>query len=286
VLAVARFVFRRDAALRFASVMAAIAYLGSLGPTLRVTRSSTGIPLPEWVLRHLPVLDSIAPSHFGIFVDFFAGMALAVVLDRVHGRGLGALAGPVGHPAVPPVGGRRLPLGVVCAAIASVCLVPMLLLPPWPYPVRHVAEPPIFRQPTLTALPQTAIVAEYPPVLASDGAPLLWQAMGGITYELSDGYGLVPGAGAHATVQPPVDALSLVFAASALGTLKVPLTASADLALRRALVHDHVRALVVTPGAEGSSVIAYVLTLLLGRPTLRLQGAAMWIFPSTEAGPP
>jgi hypothetical protein len=279
-LVVGRCVWRREASLRFAIVMAAVAYIASLGPTLRVTQASTHIPLPGWVFQHLPVLDSIVPSHFGSFVDFFAGMALAVILDRIHGGNFGALAGPLGrHFRLSPARSRTLPLGLTCGVVAFIALLPMLLLPSWPYPVRRVPEPPIFRQRTLTALTQDDIVAEYPPVLASDADPMLWQAVGGITYELSDGYGLIPGAGGHSTEQSPVDELSIVFAAGALGTLEVPLSASADRALRLALVRDHIAALVVTPGATGSALIAAVLTSLLGRPTEAVDGALAWVLP-------
>jgi hypothetical protein len=320
VLVVARVVWRRDATLRFAMVMAAIAYLASLGPTLRVTQASTGIPLPAWVFPHLPLLDSIVPSHFGLFVDFFVGMALAVVLDRIHGGDLGALARPAGVPAVPdsrlldipagpdgrrlagrrpaghPLTGRRLgasqagtrtlPLGLVCGVTAAIALVPMLLLPPWPYPVRHVAEPPIFRQRVLTSLGPGSIVVEYPTAFAADGAPLLWQAVGGITYELSDGYGLIPGVGGRATELPPVDTLSLVFAAAALGTLKVPLSPATNLAIRRTLLQGHAAALVVTPGAKGSALVTSALTSALGHPTQRLDGAVVWILSGRRLGPP
>jgi len=298
VLVVARFVWRRDATLRFAMVMAAIAYLASLGSTLRVTQASTGIPLPASVFSHLPVLDSIIPSHFGVFVDFFVGMALAVVLDRIHDGELGALAGLAGRrlagsdaPAgrrlgVSQAGARTPQLGLVCGVTAAIALVPMLLLPPWPYPVRHVAEPPIFRQRAITSLGPGSIVMEYPTAFAADGAPLLWQAVGGITYELSDGYGLVPGVGGRATEQPPVDVLSLVFAAAALGTLKVPLSASTDLAIRHVIAQIHVAALVVTPGAKGSVLVTSVFTRILGRPTQRLDGAAVWLLPGKRPGQP
>jgi hypothetical protein len=266
--------------------MVAIAYLCSLGATLRVTRTSSSVPLPASVFQHVPLLDSIVLSRFGAFVDFFAGMALAVVLDRVHAGDFGSLAGPAGRRLHRlRAGARRAALGVVCGAIAVGSVVPLLLLPPWPYPVGRVVEPPILRERALTALPQGSIVREYPPALASDAAPLLWQAVGGITYELSDGYGLVPGAGGQATEQAPVDALSLVFAASALGTLKVPLASSTGTAIRRALVQTHVAAVVVIPGAKGSQLVTSVLTLVLGRPTQRLDGAVMWILPGKPTGP-
>jgi len=123
---------------------------------------------------------------------------------------------------------------------------------------------------------------EYPPALVADADPLLWQALGGISYDLADGYALVPGTRGHATEQPPVNVVSIVFAADWLGTLKVPVSASTDLAIRRALARNHIAAMVVTPGAKGSVAITSVVTSALGQPTQRSAGASVWILASAS----
>jgi hypothetical protein len=270
-LVVALWVWRRQPALRAAAVMAAIAYVASLGPTLYITRASTGIPLPGRVLQHLPLLSSIVPTRFGAFVDLFVGMALAIVLDRVHAGDFGELTGRLGS--------FRVPLAAASAAVAVVAVVPLLLVPPWPYAVRHVVEPSVFRQRIFTTLAPGSEVREYPPVLFSDAGPLLWQAVGGIGYELADGYAIVPGSGGVSTEKPAIDAISLVFAASALGTLKTPLSVSTDRAVRQVLDQNHTMVLVVLPSARGSAVLTSALTSALGPPQQRLDGAAMWIRP-------
>jgi hypothetical protein len=154
-------------------------------------------------------------------------------------------------------------------------LLPLSLLPRWPYPVVRLSEPAVFRQPPLATLPRTSVVRDYPPVLIDDD-PLIWQAEGGFSYELSDGYAIVPGPGGHSTEEPPVDALAVVFAAGGLGSL-LPATASTDLALRRAVAEEHITALVVTPGAKGSAGIAAVLRSAFGLPDKRLDGAEVWL---------
>jgi hypothetical protein len=277
-LVVALWVWRRQPALRAAAVMAAIAYVASLGPTLYVTRASTGIPLPGRLLQHLPLLSSIVPTRFGVFVDFFVGTALAIVLDRVHAGDFGELTGRLGS--------FRVPLAAASGALAVVAVVPLLLLPPWPYAVRHVVEPSVFRQRIFTTLAPGSEVREYPPVLFSDAGPLLWQAVGGIAYELADGYAIVPGSGGISTEKPAIDAISLVFAASALGTLKTPLSASTDRAVLQVLDRDHTMVLVVLPSARGSAVLTSALTSALGPPQQRLDGAAMWTHPWGHTGLP
>lgn len=106
-LIVARWVYKRDASLRFAALMTVIAYLASLGATLHVTGANTHVPLPEWVLQHLPLLDSIIASRFGAYVDLFAGMVLAIALDRIHAGDFGIFAAPASGLVNPSLAGRR-----------------------------------------------------------------------------------------------------------------------------------------------------------------------------------
>jgi hypothetical protein len=179
-----------------------------------------------------------------------------------------------------------VPLAAASGALAVVAVVPLLLLPPWPYAVRHVVEPSVFRQRIFTTLAPGSEVREYPPVLFSDAGPLLWQAVGGIAYELADGYAIVPGSGGISTEKPAIDAISLVFAASALGTLKTPLSASTDRAVLQVLDRDHTMVLVVLPSARGSAVLTSALTSALGPPRQRLDGAAMWTHPWGHTGLP
>jgi len=275
-LVVAAFVWWHDAAVRFAVLMAAIAYVGSLGAALHVTQADTGLPLPVAAFQHAPLLDSVVASRFGAFVDLFAAMSLALVLDRLHAGAFDVLAGQGARP--PGVTQSRyghLGRSLACALVIVATLLPLSLLPRWPYPVVRLSEPAVFRQPPLATLPRTSVVRDYPPVLIDDD-PLIWQAEGGFSYELSDGYAIVPGPGGHSTEEPPVDALAVVFAAGGLGSL-LPATASTDLALRRAVAEEHITALVVTPGAKGSAGIAAVLRSAFGLPDKRLDGAEVWL---------
>ena len=82
--------------------------------------------------------------------------------------------------------------------VAVATLTPLALAPLWPYAVRRVAEPQLFRARPLAALKPVSVLRLYPPVLVDDD-PLIWQALGGVGYELSDGYAIVPGPGGHAT---------------------------------------------------------------------------------------
>ena len=276
-LIVAGWILRRDASLRFAVLMAAIVYVLSLGAALHVTQSDTGLPLPAAVFQHLPLFDSIVASRFGAFADLFAGMGLAIVLDRLHAGDFGTSANLVrNRHGESQSRSRNLWIGGACGLIIVATLAPLALLPPWPYAVLHLAEPRIFSERPLATLSETSIVREYPPVLVDDD-PLVWQAEAGITYELSDGYAIVPGPGGHATEQPRLDSVALVFAAGVLGTLKVPVAASTDEAIRRAVAQERLKALVVTLGETGSAGIAAVLRSAFGPPTRRSGGALVWL---------
>ncbi|MGO8721954.1 MAG: hypothetical protein ACLQRM_04310 [Acidimicrobiales bacterium] len=284
-LVVAAAVWRRDAFVRFAISMTVITYIVSLGTALHLTQASTGLPLPGAVLGHLPVFDSIVASRFGAFVDLFAGLGLALVLDRLHAGDFGVLARyRVPRPFGTKSRSSQLRRSVGCAVITVVAVFPLVSLPRWPYPVVALEEPPIFHRVPLTVLTAGSVVRDYPPVLIDD-TPLVWQAEGGFSYELSDGYAIVPGPQGLSTEEPPVDALAVVFAAVVLGTLKLPATQTTDLAVRRAVVADKITALVVTLGAKGSGAIVAVLSSAFGPPTRRVSGAEVWALGKPHRAP-
>ena len=272
-LVVGAAIWWRDGLVRFAVFMTMITYIASLGARLHVTKANTGLVLPLAVFAHLPLLDSIVASRFGAFVDLFAGFAVTLVLERLRGGDFGMLAEHRGQEKESHSHGLGRSVG--CGLIALAIVVPLLALPPWPYPVTRLHEPAVFREPVLFALGSTGIVRVYPPLLIDDD-PLVWQSEGDFSYALSDGYTIVPGTRGHSTEEPPLDSLAVVFAAGVLGTLRLPATASMDRALRRAVAAEHITALVVAPGGKGSARISAVFASAFGAPTARVDGGALW----------
>lgn len=276
--------YRRSGPLRFALAMVVVAYVASLGYRLHLGSGTTPLPLPAAVLSHLPVLDSVVPERFAALVDLFAGLALALVVDHVR-RGAPAAIGGRGQ------GGRARLAIASCLAVAA--LATMALVPPWPYPVRHLAGRPAFRSPLLSAPGAPAsepgrarraaptatagrnVVAVYPFAPGAVSDQMVWQARAGFPFDLADGYALVPGH--HGAIQsPPPDALWLLLAAATIGTLALPVPPPKRRAVRAALGADGIATVVVLGRRHGSADVLRALTEVLGPPTAGVGSAVVW----------
>jgi hypothetical protein len=88
--------WRRDRWLRVVGCGTAAALVWSLGPYVHIDGVTHHLlPLPGRLLSDLPMLESLLPSRFAIFMDLGLAAVVAVVADRVvlEGRWRGRLAG-------------------------------------------------------------------------------------------------------------------------------------------------------------------------------------------------
>lgn len=255
----------KDQVLRFALGMTALCAVLALGAELHVQQPSTGIPMPDWPLVHLPLLSSAAASRFGAYLDLFAGLALAVVVGHVR-RQLGQ------------GGARRVVAALGASAVAAVGLVSCALVSPWPYPAHRLVEPTVVA--ALSTLPAGAIVREYPLASGTDGDGLAWQAEAGLSYAVTAGYAIVPGQGGGATISAVPDAMDLVFATASLGRLGGATTQRLIPVVRAHAFDDGAGAVVVvTPSAGGARLVA-LLRAALGPPVLEARSGALWLRPT------
>lgn len=267
--------FWRSRPLRLALTLALVALVASLGYRLHVGPHALAVPLPATALAHLPLLDSIAPERFAAMTDLFAGLSLAIVVDHVRGGpGLDAGAG-----AGPAVGRHRAGLStrvLIAIGVAAVALAPLAMLPRWPYPVT-----PAPTRPPLPALAPNAsghhrVLVVYPDSSGAAADEMMWQAEDGFSFQLPDGYAILPGPGGRAVEAPPTNALWLVLAAASVHRLGAPLSASTLAALRRDLHAVHADAVVLLRGAPDGTVLRRDLAALLGPPRRRAGG---WVWP-------
>ena len=243
--------YRRSTRLRLALALMVLALLASLGYDLHAGTSNLHVPLPTAVLGHVPLLDSLVPERFGVMVDLFAGAALAIVLDHLVRR-----RGPA-----------------VAALAAAVALVPLALVPSWPYATTTLRQPPALAS-GLTGAPRLAVYPDGPGAAAQE---MVWQAQDGFAFSLADGYAIVPGPGGRAVEQPRTDALWLVFAAGSVHRLRLPLTGQTVRSVRAAVRHDGIDDVIVLPGAAGSAVVRTAMASVFGPPARVGGGAAMWV---------
>jgi hypothetical protein len=169
----------RRATLRALTVVAAVFFLLSLGPRLRVFERETAISLPYAALTKLPLFDSALPARFALVIAGVVAIVLALTADRL-------LAGQI----------TESPLHTALAAGFAVALIPVL---PTPLLTRHRApEPAFISQGTWERYVRPGGVLTPLPIavnMADDGQR--WQAYtmarGKDPFRIPGGYFLGPG---------------------------------------------------------------------------------------------
>ncbi|MDA8313433.1 MAG: hypothetical protein M0Z46_23015 [Actinomycetota bacterium] len=318
VLLVLARVLRRRRAVVFFVAMAAIAAILALGPQLVVDGHHTGVPLPAWVLEHLPLLKGILDVRFSLFVQMAAAAALAVGLDEMAARARSGAAPRPRHGAHPS-GWRsrwaqrlrqrrgdlaRLRAPALVAVVAVVALA--ALLPAEAYPPASASAPAFFTSAQVERVPQGAPVLTYPYVLAPDAEwSLTFQVEAGMRYKVFGADALVPDGPGRTGVSTPTplapqvvehlfaDAYTPSFAQAMLGTPAgtppPPVDARTVAALRTFLRRYRVDAVVVDDlGLHPQRVVAYVADAL--GPPVETGGVWAWfdvprLLPPVEAAP-
>jgi hypothetical protein len=149
----------------------------SLGTHFEVNGHNTRVPAPWWLIRHMPLLDTIIPTRFALVVAAVAGLLLAFFLDRF----------------TPPPGGWPLTRSLATVAVVAA----LLPLAPTPLPTVIAAATPRFftsddwrryshNGATLLCLP-----------LGRDGilGAMRWQDRTGMGFRLVNGYFVGPAGG-------------------------------------------------------------------------------------------
>ncbi|HTX62271.1 MAG TPA: hypothetical protein VMD28_01435, partial [Acidimicrobiales bacterium] len=290
VLAAFAWIFRRRRALLFFLAVAVIAGILALGPQLVVNAHHTGVPLPSWILEHLPLLKGILDVRFSLFLQMAVAAALAVGLDELATRATERVRDLSSPLAARPKKAlwmrwdqrarRVAPLGAT-ALVAAVVLLP--LLPAEAYAPGPASIPTFFTSTAADRIPEGAAVLTYPYVLAPDAEwNLTFQAEEGMRYKVFGADGFVPDGPGHTSVSTPTpldpqvverlfaDAYTPALAGARLGTRPGTPAPAVDAvtvaALRTFFVRYHVDAVVVDDlGLHPETVVTYV-TDALGPP--------------------
>lgn len=200
---------RSDRRIVFAGVLAAIAYLLSLGPKLMIANHRTPIPMPFDALVHLPLLDNILPSRFSLYEQFFVAVVIALgIAQGSVGAISRARTGQAEERAarrgllVPPVGvktlGQLIVVSVFLFALVS-------LVPNWPTPTVPLSTslPPFFTSPQAGEIPAGSVVLTYPFDITPENQAMLWQETSDFRWKLVGGYALIPQASGAVSSRPP-----------------------------------------------------------------------------------
>jgi hypothetical protein len=272
VLSVFAWVYRRRRAILFFEAMVVVALVFALGSQLVVANRHTGVPLPGWILDHLPFLQDILDVRFSLFMQLAAAAALAVGLDDMV--------------AAARAGGRQdllSRLGILGAptVVAIVGLAP--LIPASPYPAAATNTPAFFTSQDVDRIPAGSAVLTYPYPLRADAEWLMtFQTQADMRFKLFGGDAFVPDGPGGTSVPVPAplaptvvehlfsDAYTPGFAKVQLGTAPgapAPVVdAKTVAALRTFLQRYHVSTVVVGYfGLSPHTVVRYVSDAI-GRP--------------------
>lgn len=240
-------------------VIAVVAFVLGLGPTLTVHGHRVFSPLPFAALTHLPVLQDLESARLSLFVQFAAAVLLGLGLDHFR-RHLRA-------PAV--------------AGLALVALIP--LTPRLPISSAPTQVPAFFTSSQVRALPQGTLALTYPydvPPVVND--PMLWQVASGMRFRIFGGEAFVPGPDGRSTTRPldplPPELRRLFIQGPrwplALGPRRIATEISA---LREFCLLHHVGAILVRPTTPQGQAVTSIVTTALGSPPQTLGGMNVWL---------
>lgn len=289
--------FRKLPIVRFAGAMAVVAFVLSLGPSLKVGLGyASFLPrgaLPFAALDHLPLLESLLPSRFANYVALFLGLQVAVVADRWRAQRLDARSGGQGIQ-LPALHldhrsrARRASLDAAWLPLAALGIALAPLIPAWPYPAQPAGVPSWFNSPAPHRLGRGSVVVTYPFPGPYPARPMLWQADAGLAYRIPSGYILVPGPGGTASFNAEPSLLEAAFEAFYHGAPDPARTPATRTRVLADLARWHASAIVVADmGAEPGQAAAFV-TWALGTQPVRQHGVLVWSRPpqgSRFAGP-
>jgi len=261
---------RRDKVVVSVGALTVVALLGSLGGRLEVDGHVTGVPLPEAILGHLPVLDNTIPARFGLYVALFAAMTLAIGLDR-------ALVGD----ALTPAARSRLPVAVGLVALTAASV--LALLPRAPIDDERPALAPGVAATLAREIPNGAVVLAYPYPDPPFDVAMLWQAGDEMGFRLMGGYATVNGRGTTGQFYPPLLRPPYVqeeLTAAEAGRPRhypAPLPGTDGVAaLCRYLGTYAVGAVVYAPAGPGTTTVERLFTAALGKPSATGSGLEIW----------
>jgi len=269
--------WRRSTVVRVAAIAGGAAWVLSLGGALVVRTapgaSLNGIPLPERIFTKLPLLSNTIPVRYSLYVSLFAGLILALALDRLHQR--------VAHGARPTW--LRTPAGsaLVPGLLALACLVPLVPT----IPLQGFGDPGVpayFSSPALQRIPPDSVALIYPYPSSPTPQGQLWQAQAELRFKMPGGYFLVPQPPGRSIAFSPtlgydtntLTARTLISLAAGIPPAETPALRSA---LRGQLRAWHVQNLLAsTSGVVGPAQSIQFLTWLAGRPPTAEGGLLVW----------
>ncbi|MVU79714.1 glycosyl transferase [Nocardia sp. ET3-3] len=259
VVAVAAVLMWRERVVRAAATVIVVFTVLSLGATLMIGKTSTGINLPWKRLDHVPLLDSVLESRF----TMAAIPAVAIILALATQRALD-------YWKVSATDWR--PLALFAALIFA-----LLPLTPTILPVVQRPDTPVFfTDGTVRHYISNGSVVIAPPPTAPDARALRWQVDSNFAFPLAGGYFVGPTGTSKKGRYGPDDrpTASLLIKAQQSNTVPVVDDAARAQALED-LRYWHADVIVLPPTDNGDT-LRLTVDQLLGFPAKYVDGVWLW----------
>ena len=224
----------------------------SLGSTLHVGGTDTGVRLPAALLTHVPVFENLLPARLALYVALFTALLFGILVDSL-----------------PSTRRSTLVVALVSALIAGA------FVPPLPFPARTAVTPPYFTDPSSFTPGSTVLIVPFSHDFYTTQA-MLWQAQAGMVFTMPEGYINNRHPGGSTGQGPPDSVTSRVLEGIAAGSITASDVPAADRA--RMLVELHrwqVTSVVVGPMDHRAAAIQF-LTELLGPNSVERSGVRVW----------
>jgi hypothetical protein len=257
-IVVSAVVLWRNVAARAAAIAGLVLLVVSLGPSLTVAGHDTGIPLPFGLVTHLPIIDLVSVTRFGMVAATIAGILLALATDRL--------------PTFAP-GRRRWFVAGLILALVPLAPKPLPTVPANPLPA-FVADG-LWKQ--YVPAGRTLVTVPLPEVTTGrDG--MRWAALTHLSYQSPRGYFMGP-------ADPPADKTGSWnaprrFTSTMLTRVReygqpAVLTAEDRAQIQADLIFWRAAVVVLVPDSRNGDALLTTLTAALGRPQL-IGGAQVW----------
>ncbi|MCU1692418.1 MAG: hypothetical protein JWM64_1509 [Frankiales bacterium] len=246
--------WRARGAARDWALVALVAFVLSLGGFLRVAGHGTPVKLPFLAVWRLPLLGSLLPARFSLYVVLGVVLALAAASD--------AWTLP------------RTALGRAGAAVVALA-VAVPLLPSWPYAYVPATVPAWSTGDGVRELARGSVLQTWPVPRRHPGSatssPVSWQAAADFRYRTTGGHVITRGADGRGTQDGGVRAWErAALGAARSGCGSVP--ASLLQQVRADWAGLRVTAVVVDPTASGAGQVDALLVRLTGRTADEVRG--------------
>lgn len=266
----------RNPWIRLLSVLAASAFVLSLGPRLVVANHLTQIGLPFDILGRLPLLDNILPARISLYATFFVAVIISLAVASVT-------CGPR-----PRSARRQLPIHVAVAVLAVAAL--LSLVPAWPYPTvdPNSAVPSFFRTPASSEIPDGAVVLAFPFPTYPWNQAMLWQAVDKWRWKIVGGYALIPTPSGSSelppALQPPAVQEFLDYwdvprgIVDSVSRKRLPANSKLVSDLRDYVRRNDITAVIFEPAGRDAAFVLSHFERAFGRPR-KIGGVEIWTAP-------